>query len=60
MLCFCGRKRKWLPSAVVIKNKSRTFNEKLENKYFFINVNNKCVCLIYNASVPASKKCNVE
>jgi hypothetical protein len=32
------------------KNKSRTFaynfNEKWENKYFFINVNKKCVCLI--------------
>jgi hypothetical protein len=46
------------------KNKSRTFvynfNEKWENKYFFINVNNKCMCLICNASVAVSKKCNAE
>jgi hypothetical protein len=46
------------------KNKSRTFvynfNETWENKYFFINVNNKCVCLICNTSVTVSKKCNVE
>jgi hypothetical protein len=46
------------------KNKSRTFvynfNETWENKYIFTNVNNKCVCLICNASVAVSKKCNVE
>jgi hypothetical protein len=46
------------------KNKSRTFaynfNEKMESTYFFINVNNKCVCLISNVSVAISKKCNVE
>jgi hypothetical protein len=37
------------------------FDEKWENKYFFINVNNKCMCLVYNASVAVSKKCtNVE
>jgi hypothetical protein len=45
-------------------NKSKTFaynlNEKWENKYFFINVNNKCVCLIWSASVSVSKKCNAE
>jgi len=29
-------------------------------EYFFINVNNKCVCLICNASVAVSKKCNAE
>jgi hypothetical protein len=29
-------------------------------KYFFINVNNKCACLICNASIAVSKKCNVE
>jgi hypothetical protein len=46
------------------KNKQRifvnNFNEKWENKYFFINANNKCMCLICNASVAVSKKCNVE
>jgi hypothetical protein len=46
------------------KNKRRrfanTFNEKWENKYFFNNVNSKCVCLIYNVSVAVSKKCNAE
>jgi uncharacterized protein YydD (DUF2326 family) len=46
------------------KNKSRIFvynvNEKWENKYFFINVNNKCVCLICTVSVAVSKKCNVK
>jgi hypothetical protein len=46
------------------KNKSRkfvyNFNKKWENKYFFINVNNKYVSLICNASVAVSKKCNVE
>jgi hypothetical protein len=46
------------------KNKLRTFvynfNEKWEKKYFFINVNNKCVCLICNVTVAVSKKCNVE
>jgi hypothetical protein len=45
-------------------NKSRTFvynfSEKWENKYFFNNINNKCVCLICNASVAVSKKRNVE
>jgi hypothetical protein len=34
--------------------------EKLEKRYFFISVNNKCVCLICNASVAVSNKCNVE
>jgi hypothetical protein len=48
------------------KNKLKTpvynFNEKLENKYFFINVNNKCVfmCLICSASAGINKKCNVD
>jgi hypothetical protein len=46
------------------KNKSRTyvynFNEKWENKYFFTNVNNICVCLICCASVAVSEKCYVE
>jgi hypothetical protein len=32
----------------------------MENKYFLINVNNKCVCLICNASVAVSKACIVE
>jgi hypothetical protein len=49
-------------------NKSRTFvhnfNEKWENKYSFIDVNNKCVCvcvcLTCIASVAVSKKCNAE
>jgi hypothetical protein len=46
------------------KNKLRTFvynfNETWENKYFFINVHNKCMCLICNGSAAVSKKCNVE
>jgi hypothetical protein len=46
------------------QNKLRTFvynfNDNWENKYFFISVSNKCVCLICNASVAVSKKCNVE
>jgi hypothetical protein len=46
------------------KNKLRTFvynfNEKWENKYFFIDVNNKCMCLICSDIVAVSKKCNVE
>jgi hypothetical protein len=32
-----------------------TCNEEPENGYFFIKVNNKCVCLICNASVAASQ-----
>jgi hypothetical protein len=36
------------------------FNEKWENKYLFINVNNKCLCLICNSSITVSKKCDVE
>jgi hypothetical protein len=36
------------------------FNEKLENNYFFINVSNRCVCLICNSCVAVSKKCNVD
>jgi hypothetical protein len=36
------------------------FNEKWENEYFFINANNKCVCLICNTSVAVNKKCNTE
>jgi hypothetical protein len=46
------------------KNKSSTFtynlNEKWENKHFFITANKKYVCLICNANVAVSKKCNVE
>jgi hypothetical protein len=46
------------------ENKQRTFvynlNEKLENEYFFINVNDKRVCLICSASVALSKRCNIE
>jgi len=45
-------------------NKSQTFmytfNENWKNKYFFINVNNKCMCLMCNASVAVGKKCNVK
>jgi hypothetical protein len=36
------------------------FNKTWENKYLFINVNNKGVCLIYKASVAVSKQYNVE
>jgi hypothetical protein len=36
------------------------FNEKWEGKNLFINVNNKCLCLICNSSIAVSKKCNVE
>jgi hypothetical protein len=64
IFCMFLWKRKWLLSAVVNKNKSRIFvynlNEKWGNKYFFINVNNKCVYLICNVNVAVSKKCNAE
>jgi len=36
------------------------FNEKWKDKHLFINVNNKCLCLICNSSIAVSKKCNVE
>jgi hypothetical protein len=46
------------------ENKPRTFvynlNEKLENEYFFIIVNDKRVGLTCGASVALSKSCNVE
>jgi hypothetical protein len=46
------------------KKKSRisvyNFNEKWENEHFFINANNKCVCLICNATVAVSKKCDTD
>jgi hypothetical protein len=46
------------------ENKPRTsahnFNEKLDNKYYFIDVNNKRVFLMCNSSVAIGKKCNVE
>jgi hypothetical protein len=45
-------------------NKSKTFaynfSAKWENKYFFINMINKCVCLICSVNVSVSKKCNAE
>lgn len=49
---------------IVSKKKLRTFmyifNEKLENKYFFISTNNKCVCLMSSASVAISRMCNIK
>jgi hypothetical protein len=36
------------------------FNKLWENKYFSISANNICVCLISNAGVAVSKKCNGE
>jgi hypothetical protein len=47
-----------LLSAVVIKQPrtfAYNFNKKLDNKYFCLNVDNKCACLITNTGV--SKKC---
>jgi hypothetical protein len=61
---FLWKEKKMASQCTGNKNKLRTFeynfNKKWENKHFFTNVNKKCVCLICNASVAVSKKCNVE
>lgn len=46
------------------KRKKRTynynFNDEWEEKYFFINFKNKCVCLICGSTVSVGKKSNIE
>jgi len=54
MACQCSGSKKKLRTFVYI------FNEKLENKYFFISTYNKCVCLMSSASVAVSRKCNIK
>jgi hypothetical protein len=55
-----GGKENGFPNKNKLGTSVYNLNEKWENKCFFINVNNKCVCLICNVSVTVSKKCNAE
>jgi hypothetical protein len=61
---FLWEEKKMALQCIGNKNKLKiyvyNFNEKLENKYFFINASNKGMCLICNASVAVSEKYNVE